>query len=279
MARSIKFVTGGIKPLRPNPQTEIIGSAAAKRVTNLNTPQLVQQKMMDVIIGKGLINVYEVGRKKDGAFSSAVFQKMMKEVGWISGQYWCMYYAKAVYFQMYSFDRKIINQHLSGGTLRTFRGIQEKNNNGTLTSYIAIPEDTPQVGDILILKSTSRKGGGHAAIITEVIDNNTVKTIEGNTSLAGSRSGQGVYQLTRRVEVGKRNGNFIGVGYIRRVFTDEERSKLTWDDNEKTFIFSNNPTPTIQPTNIINNIFSGLGKTIKDVTQKTNQQIASNKNS
>lgn len=197
------------------------------------TPLIIQNRLYDFLVGKGLTGVKEIG--KDKAFTSAVFQQMMKTVGWVSGLYWCMFYVKAVFYQLYSFDREWLNKNFTGGTINNWNTVVRLNKAGD-KRYIAIQENSPQVGDIIILQSTTRKGGGHAGLVLEVIDNVTVKTIEGNTSEQGVRSGQGVFQLKRTLEVGKVRGSFKFIGYIRRNFTEDEQNRLRWDETLKTFV-------------------------------------------
>ena len=187
-----------------------------------------------LISKRGLTNVKEIG--KDRAFNDAVFQSMMRQVGWVSGAYWCMFYVKAVFYQLFSFDREWLNRNFGGGVLTNWRKVLQLNKNGDYR-YIAIQENNPAVGDIVIWKSTTRGGGGHTGIVIEVIDKNNIKTIEGNTSPQGVRSGQGVFQLNRIVEVGKTRGSFNLLGYIRRNFTIQEQSRIVWDKNLQTFVF------------------------------------------
>ena len=104
------------------------------------------------------------------------------------------------------------------------------------------------------LKNNDNSYKGHVGLVTEVLNNNLVKTIEGNTNFGGSREGEGVFELTRTMEIGKPskvdgNGAKILRGYIRRNFTKEELSKLSYDDKAKTLIFS---TPNLS------NLFYGI---------------------
>jgi hypothetical protein len=171
---------------------------------------------------------------KNAGFVDGVFEGMMKSVGWRTGQEWCMYYCKAVYMQFFSFDRDFLRTNFSGGTIWTPSNIEKLNARGD-RRYIFVKENNPQIGDIFIMRSTSRDGG-HAGIVTEVLSNTKVKTIEGNTSLAGVRTGQGVFELERTLDVGKvsKGSTMFFVGYIRRNFTQPELDRLYYDTEELT---------------------------------------------
>jgi len=162
-------------------------------------------------------------------FVDASFEAMMRKVGWIDGQAWCMYYCKLVYMQFFSFDRAFISKNFDGSTSRTPDNIIRLNASGD-KRYVFINQNTPQIGDIFCLK-------GHVGLVSEVIDNTRVKTIEGNTSLKGVREGEGVFELKRTLEVGKPSFGQIVRGYIRRNFTEQELKKLYFDETEKTLKF------------------------------------------
>jgi hypothetical protein len=76
------------------------------------------------------------------------------------------------------------------------------------TKGIKLPKNTiPQSGDIAVYDHG--KGLGHIAIVVSCKDG-LLQTIEGNTSLNGSRNGDGVYVLNRR-----RTDDKLLIGYIR----------------------------------------------------------------
>ena len=183
---------------------------------------------------KGQLEKVVRGSKNVG-FVDASFQAMMKSVGWRGGEAWCMYFCKLVYMQFFSFDREFISKNFNGSSQGTPNNIIALNNRGD-KRYVFIQDNTPQIGDIFCLVNASNKGIGHVGIVTEVIDDRTVKTLEGNTSLKGVREGEGVFELKRTLVVGK-GASQIMRGYIRRNFTKEELEKLYFDETEKTLKF------------------------------------------
>jgi len=175
---------------------------------------------------------------QNAGFQDASFQAMMKAVGWKGGEAWCMYFAKLVYMQFFSFDRDFISNNFTGSSRATPDNIKNLNKRGD-RRYIFIEQNTPQIGDIFCLRNSDGSYSGHVGIVTEVISPTRVKTIEGNTNLKGAREGDGVFELTRTLEIGKKTdaNTKIFSGYIRRNFTKEELDKLYFDENEKTLKF------------------------------------------
>jgi hypothetical protein len=189
------------------------------------------------LVSKGFKGQLEkvVRGSKNVGFVDASFQAMMKSVGWRGGEAWCMYFCKLVYMQFFSFDREFISKNFNGSSQGTPNNIIALNKRGD-KRYVFIEENSPQIGDIFCLVNKANRGFGHVGIVTEVIDNTTVKTIEGNTSLKGVREGEGVFELKRTLVVGKGSSQ-ITRGYIRRNFTKEELDKLYFDETEKTLKF------------------------------------------
>lgn len=188
-----------------------------------------------LISKKGFDEIKEVvSRAENRGFTNAAFESMMKKVGWTTGQAWCAFYVKLVYMQFFSFDREWLSINFTGSAAGNFIRVQQLNQKGD-KRYIAINRDEPEVGDIACW---GRVGRGHTGIVTEVINKNRVKTIEGNTTLSGAREGDGVRTLTRTVKVGTLSGDgLIFLGYIRRNFTEEEMKRLYFDENEQTLKF------------------------------------------
>jgi surface antigen len=192
--------------------------------------QLVNIKGLDEI--KELKGVAK--RAQNKGFTDAAFQAMMREVGWSSGQAWCAYYVKLIYMQFFSFDRQWLDRNFTGSAVGNFNQVANLNRAKDFR-YIIVTTNTPQVSDIVVWGQVGR---GHTGIVTEVINNNKVVSLEGNTTLAGVREGDGSRKLTRNVTVGlnNREGQRF-LGYIRRNFTKQELEKLYFDENEQTLKF------------------------------------------
>jgi len=185
---------------------------------------------------KGFDSIREkvIKRAENAGFTDAAFQSMMKSVGWRSGDSWCAFYVKLVFMQFYSFDRDWLSKNLSGSAAGNFFAVQSLNKRGD-NRYLVITKDDPQVGDIVCWGVVGR---GHTGIVTEVINNNLIRSIEGNTTLSGAREGEGVRILKRSVRVGANNSEGLKfLGYIRRNFTEEEKKKLYFDEEQQTLKF------------------------------------------
>jgi hypothetical protein len=140
--------------------------------------------------------------------------------------------------QFYSFDREFLAKHFNGSTSDqliiknvggTVYNIKKLNEQGD-RRYIFIPQNTPQIGDIICLQ-------GHVGLVQEVISSTIVKTIEGNTNLKGVREGEGVTENKRTLIVGTPSFGQMFKGYIRRNFSQDELDRLYFDETEKTLKF------------------------------------------
>ena len=197
---------------------------------------------------KGLDEIKELKgvakRAQNKGFTDAAFQAMMREVGWSSGQAWCAYFVKLIYMQFFSFDRDWLDKNFTGLATGNFYQVS-KLNRAKDFRYITVTTNTPQVADIVVWGQVGRAINlppspppGHTGVITEVITNNKIKTIEGNTTLAGVREGDGSRILTRNAFVGVNNSDGQRLlGYIRRNFTKQELEKLYFDEKEQTLKF------------------------------------------
>ena len=211
------------------------------------TPLVVTTNFGAFVGAKGFLQQREraiKGQYKNYGFVNAAFEALMrqKDIGWEEGRMWCAYFVKIVYMQMYSFDRDWIAKNITGSSNGNLKTVTRFNKAGD-NKYLAIYTDTPQVADIFV-QEIGNTGKGHTGIITEVLGKNAdgsvkVKTLEGNTSLAGVREGQGVFSLTRNLKIGTKSGGeskFMR-GYIRRNFSQTEIDNLVFDNKEQTFKF------------------------------------------
>lgn len=158
------------------------------------------------------VGVKEIGDNQ--SFANQVFQSMMKKVGWQSSDAWCMYFAKAVHYEVFKQYRDRINALLNGSTQRSFNNAKN-DSSGTYTTT-----STPAKGDIAIWQRTDDPSKGHAAIVVKVNTNGTINTIEGNTDGFGTSEGDGVYRKTRPSAVGTLAGTGSKLklrGYIHKI--------------------------------------------------------------
>jgi surface antigen len=159
------------------------------------------------------VGVNEIGDNQ--AFGNQAFQTMMSQVGWHSSDQWCMYFAKAIHFNVFKnnpTEQSKIEKVLVGNTQQSF--VNARNDkSGTYTT-----SDTPKVGDIIIFQHKNTPSKGHAGVVVKVNNDNSVSTIEGNTSDQNISNGDYVAKKTRTSVVGKSiGGDLVVRGFIRKL--------------------------------------------------------------
>jgi surface antigen len=161
------------------------------------------------------VGVKEIGENQ--AFGNEAFQSMMKQVGWHSFDQWCMYFAKAVHYNVFKdnpTEQAKINKVLVGNTQLAFNNAK----NDTSGTYQAITSGSPKVGDIIIFRHSNAPSTGHAAVVVKVNSNDTVDTIEGNTSDKSISNGDVVAKKNRTSIIGKSiGGDLVVRGFIRKL--------------------------------------------------------------
>jgi surface antigen len=187
----------------------------ASRQKIVSGAKYVQEKFGDLVsafAGKW-VGVKEIGNNQ--AFGNKVFEAMMKAVGWKSSDEWCMYFAKAVHYDVFKDQPQVqsnIQKILTGSTQQSF--VNAKNDKtGTYTT-----SNTPKIGDIIIWQRSTVPWKGHAGIVTAVKDG-MVETIEGNTDSKDLSNGQYVAKKLQKSTVGSRmpDSTLVVRGYIRKL--------------------------------------------------------------
>lgn len=173
----------------------------------------IKTKFADLIesFASEWVGVKEIGDNQ--AFGNDVFQNMLKRVGWSSTDQWCMYFAKAVHYEVYKDDREAIKKILVGNTQDSFvRAQNDKTGTYTVATH-------PQKGDIFIFQRTDDRAKGHAGIVTKVNSDGTMNTIEGNTSDKDVANGDTVARRIRPAVVGQNiKGSSLKLrGFIRKI--------------------------------------------------------------
>lgn len=156
------------------------------------------------------IGISELGNNQ--GFSNAVFQSMMKNVGWISGEAWCAYLVKAVYLESYPAKADKINSILTGSTQQTWKNAK---NNPDLFKVLDQKDSISNVGDIVIWQSTKNTAYGHTGIVFKKTSSFNGYTIEGNTNFKGVADGQGVEKIETELKIGAVRGSLKLLGFIR----------------------------------------------------------------
>lgn len=124
-----------------------------------------------------------------GSNSGPEVEIYLKSVGLGKGFAWCMSF---VYWVVQEACKKASHPNLltkTGGVLVQWNNCQK------------LHVSNPQAGDIFILDFG--KGIGHTGIVTKVLPNGTIETIEGNSNSDGSREGYEVCKHIRKISTCK----------------------------------------------------------------------------
>jgi hypothetical protein len=154
-----------------------------------------------ISIAKSYVGKHE--KPGNSGFMDATFEAEMKSIGWYKSASWCAFFAELVWHKAYVDDAvnsKLVTKYCSGNAQETYRNYKASKEFTTSTT-------TPKVGAILIFKDGNSTSVGHAAVVIEIIDANTVRTIEGNTNSTGGREGVEV-----AIKVRKLNNPFSATG-------------------------------------------------------------------
>lgn len=147
----------------------------------------------------------EIEKPNNSGFHNPTMEAEMKALGeWQMGFAWCACFTQMVFRKTFPEQSERLRKLFTPSTRDTFNNF--KNADFPISQK-------PVLGALVIW--ASYKGGkqqwsGHAGIVSEVIDNSTFKSIEGNTSASGSRNGDRVAEQTRTTAI-KANGlNILG---------------------------------------------------------------------
>lgn len=125
-------------------------------------------------------------------FKDPEFEKDMRELGeWQKGYSWCACFAQMCFRKAMPERSEELKKLFDPSTRKTFENFKEAGFNIFKTP---VKDSLVIWSDFVRSKPTWK---GHAGIVSELIDQNTFKSIEGNTSGGGSRNGDRVYEHTR----------------------------------------------------------------------------------
>lgn len=140
-------------------------------------------------------------------FNDAKFEEKMKAVGFQKTHAWCAYFAELVFKEAYPEKFVELDQTFSASTIQTFKNF--RNHSYPISAV-------PRVGHLVIwqtMKDGAGQSTGHAGIVIEVIDQNTFRSVEGNTNDGGGREGYIVAIKLRHIVANVQNGLKV-LGFI-----------------------------------------------------------------
>lgn len=135
-------------------------------------------------------------KPSNSGFQDPEFERRMKEVGWLTGQAWCSYFAELCFKEAYPDKYKKVQNLFDASAVKTFNKFKA---GGSPISQ------TPVENSIVIWQHYSKGVAGwqgHAGVCIKAIDATTFKSIEGNTSgpSGNQREGFIVAEKTRTIK-------------------------------------------------------------------------------
>ena len=137
-----------------------------------------------------------LGQKEEpgnSGFKDKTFQLRMQQCGWSKGESWCAYTAELIWKTGFGKDHKRfaeLDTLFSGSAVKTFENFAKSLN--------FLHGDHPKPGALVVWRH-GNTWQGHIGVVTEVMNDNQFKSIEGNTNAAGGREGIEVAEKIRKV--------------------------------------------------------------------------------
>jgi hypothetical protein len=167
-------------------------------------------------VSKLYLGVEETGNNQ--GFNNAVFEKMMREVGWTSNAQWCSFFAKMVVANALPNLRDDIDKWFSGNSQATYNNVA----NGKSDKFEIVKNGLPKKGDVIIWQTKGNTSTGHVGIVIKTYLGQPHKflAVEGNTNYDPEFNGDGqlVDTVPHNTKVGEQDSLYkskILRGFIR----------------------------------------------------------------
>jgi hypothetical protein len=153
----------------------------------------------------------DIGKKEkpgNTGFQDKELEKEMIAVGWAAGWAWCACILEKWAWTAYPTLKEQIKGLFVPSAVNTFRNLVR-------AGYEKL--DKPEAGTFVFWQKYTDGVGqwqGHCGVVSHVISETSFKSIEGNTSDKGSRNGDGVYELTRKINPDVQDGLRV-MGFIK----------------------------------------------------------------
>jgi len=176
-------------------------------------------KLSELIVKLALQDVGNKEKPNNSGWFNAQKEKAMRLAGWLVGQAWCSYNAEVIYVNAFTIEDpnavSLLKKYFSGSTVETWKNFRASREFKT-------SPNVPKLGALVIWQSYKNgvaQSTGHIGVVTE-INGGTFKSVEGNTSEAGSREGTvvGINSHNIANENARTNGlQIIGFVYCERI--------------------------------------------------------------
>lgn len=149
-----------------------------------------------------------IGKKEkssNSGFEDPLFEEDMIKFGeWQKGYSWCACFAQMIFRKSFPEKSDQLKKLFDPSTHQTFENFKAANYKIT---------QKPSPGQLVIwarYKAGVALWTGHAGIVSEVINENFFKAIEGNTAASGSSNGDRVAENKRNLSVKSNGLNVLG---------------------------------------------------------------------
>jgi len=163
-----------------------------------------------VSVAKSYVGQEEI--PNNAGFKKVDFQSKMESVGWYKSAPWCAFLAKLIWQEAFqTLDSKgyaLVKKYSTGSALGTY-----KDYSNSAEFHV---QKEPIVGATVIWKEGNGPSG-HAGVVIEIVDDHTIKTIEGNTNTDGSREGYITVIKTRKINTPFSAKGLNLVGFINPI--------------------------------------------------------------
>jgi hypothetical protein len=170
---------------------------------------LIHQRIVEV--AESFIGMQEIPGNM--GFKDDKFAQLMEDTGWQKGQAWCAYFAELVWKISYNGIPDMVtllDKLFAAGAVKTFNNFKSDG------SFVI--DKNPNPGSVVIWqtwKNNQPHWTGHAGIVTNVINNNEIITIEGNTNSQGGR--EGIEVAEKKLHNYNYRGNMVLKGFIQPI--------------------------------------------------------------
>jgi len=163
---------------------------------------------MNKLVEVARLDIGKKEKKGNTGFEDPQLEKDMIAVGWANGWAWCACILEKWVWQAFPERKQEVKGLFVPSAVNTYKNLVGSGYDRTMI---------PEVGRLVFWQKMDDGKAlwtGHCGIVSEVINETTFKSIEGNTNSAGSREGDSVQEKTRTVNLQVTDGLKV-IGFIK----------------------------------------------------------------
>lgn len=143
-------------------------------------------------------------KPNNSGFNSPEFEQRMKAVGWQKGQAWCSYFCELVCKEAMPEITTVLDGLFSASATQTWQNFE----------IAKMTTQKPVIGSLAVFRY-GNGWQGHIGIVVEIIDDKSIKLVEGNTNDGGSREGYIVCEKKRKTNTPFQAKGLNLIGFIQ----------------------------------------------------------------